>query len=86
MTYSNYKYSIKSKFSDESSYKEFIRYFSSAVMIGMGLEPRHIEKLALMSNITKDFATRIATAWNTMADSDYYIYCKKLVQKIKIYS
>ena len=46
----------------ELSYKEFIRYFSSAVMICMGLEKRHIEKLALMSNITEDFATRIATA------------------------
>lgn len=72
-------YSIKSKFSDELNYKEFIRYFSSAVMIGMGLGPRHIEKLTLMSNITEDFATRIATAWNTMADSDYYIYCKKVI-------
>lgn len=72
-------YSIKSKFQDKSNYREFIRYFSSAVMIGMGLEPRHIEKLALMSNITKDFAGRIATAWNIMADSDYYIYCKKVI-------
>lgn len=72
------KYSIRSKFSDDLSYRNFVRLFSSGVMVGMGLEQRHIEKLALMSNIDEDFARAIANAWNMMSDSDYYIYCKKV--------
>jgi len=39
-----------------------VRLFSSGVMVGMGLEQRHIEKLALMSNIDEDFARAIANA------------------------
>ncbi len=59
-------------------FKTFIRLFSSGVSIGMGLQQRHVEKLASYSNVSTSFAKAFCDAWNITCSSDYKLYVKAI--------
>lgn len=67
------KYSIRNIFGtiNDSQYRSFIRLFSSAVSVGMGIENRHLDKLSDQTSLSKSKLDAIRTAWNVLSNNDY---------------
>lgn len=74
----NNKMSIFNDMPSAIEYRNFINYFSSAVIVNMAIEDRHVAKIHVNTGINEEYIRKIADYWNSVADQDRVFYVAPL--------
>ena len=74
----NNKMSIFNDMPSAIEYRNFINYFSSAVIVNMAIEKRHVDKIHVNTGINKEYIRKITDYWNSIADQDRVFYVAPL--------